>query len=79
MKIEDVNKAVELKDRIEQTTGEINRLRRRKACDGQLWIGDSESDDCIYVPDGAIDKVLDLIIRAKDNQVKEWMKDLKSL
>lgn len=79
MKIEDVNKAVDLKDRIEQTNGEIQRLRRRKACDGQLWIGDSESDNCIYVPDEAIDKVFDLIIRSKDNQVKEWMKELKAL
>lgn len=79
MKKEDVPRAVELNDQINNLEYEIQCLRRRKAIDSVLTIRDPELGRDINICGDAVSKVLDVVIKSKSDELKEAQKNLKAL
>ena len=79
MKKEDVPRAVELNDQINDLEYEIQCLQRRKAIDSFLTIRDPERERNIDIHGDAVGKVLDVVIKSKSDELKEAQKNLKAL
>jgi len=79
MKIEDVEKAVSLKEKINLLTYEVNQLQKRKTFSGGFDIYDEGTDKNIYVPEDVQEDVLDTIISAKNKQLEEYKKQMEEL
>ena len=78
MKIEDVERAMMLKEEIDRLNGEIRLMQKRKQYDATMPVHVSD-DDTVYVEEDTKNKVLDVIIKARDARIKECMKELKAL
>lgn len=79
MKLEDIDKAVSLREEIQDLETDIRILQKRKTYDGNMWLEDKDPDIHIYLSGNVIEKVIDIAIRYKTDLLKKAKKDLMAL
>jgi len=79
MKLEDIDKAVNLREEIQDLETDIRILQKRKTYDGDMWLEDKESNIQIHLSGNVIEKAIDIAIRYKTDLLKKAKKDLMAL
>ena len=79
MKLEDIDKAVSLREEIQDLETDIRILQKRKTYDGNMCLEDKESNIQIHLSGNVIEKAIDIAIRYKTDLLKKAKKDLMAL
>ena len=77
MKIEDVDRAITVRDRILDLGNEIRELKRQKACEDAIRINFCDRD--YYASSEEKDEILDIMIKHRNAETQKLLKELKSM